>query len=72
MPTTMAQLNAGDQEVVGSTPSGSATFFHVDLLIKLFSSVILSLLLIQEGQFQFLAKESARYWLTAYWTKPVQ
>ena len=48
----MAQLDArptGDQEVAGSTPTGSATFFRRDL-IKLFSTVILSLPLIQEGQ----------------------
>ena len=47
----MPQLDArptGDQEVAGSTPAGSATFFCGDL-IKKFSAVILSLLLIQGG-----------------------
>ena len=42
----VAQLAArptGDQEVVGSTPAGSATFFRGDL-------IILSLPLIHEGQ----------------------
>ena len=35
----MAQLDArptGDQEVVGSTPAGSATFFGGDLIMKYF------------------------------------
>ena len=32
---------------------------------EIFSTVILSLLLIHEGSFQFLAKECAQYWLTA-------
>ena len=35
----MAQLGGcptGDQEVVGSTSSGSATFFHGDLIMKYF------------------------------------
>ena len=50
--TKVAQLDAcstGDQEVVNSNPAGSATlswrFDH-----EIFSMVILSLLLIQEGQ----------------------
>ena len=33
LPASIAQLNArptGDQEIGGSTPSGSATFFHGD------------------------------------------
>ena len=40
----------GNQEVAGSTPAGSATFFREDLIMK-FSTVILSLPLIQKGQF---------------------
>ena len=36
----------GDQEVAGLTPTGLATFFHHEI----FSIVILSLPLIQEGQ----------------------
>ena len=35
----LAQLDAhptGDQEVAGSTPAGSATFFHGDLIMKYF------------------------------------
>ena len=47
----MAQLDAcptGDQEVVGSIPTVSATFF-VEIDHEIFSMVILSLLLIQKG-----------------------
>ena len=47
----MAQLNArptGDQEVEGSTPTGSATFFRGDLIIKCFL-VFLSLPLFKKG-----------------------
>ena len=39
----------GDQEVVGSTSAGSATFFRGDDH-EIFSTVILSLPLIQEEQ----------------------
>ena len=39
----------GDQEVAGSTPPGLQHFF-VDIDHELFSTVILSLSLIQEGQ----------------------
>ena len=47
-PPSKAQLDArptGDQEVAGSTPAGSETFDH-----EIFSTAILSLPLIQEGQ----------------------
>ena len=49
---SVAQLDARDQEVAGSTPAGSATFFCRDLkyFLEIFSMVILSLSLIQEGQ----------------------
>ena len=40
---------AGDQEVAGSTPPRSATFF-VKIDHEIFSTVILSFPLIQEGQ----------------------
>ena len=50
----MAQLDVhptGDQEVAGSTPTRSATFFRGDLFDhEIFSTVILSLPLIQEAQ----------------------
>ena len=38
-PDSVAKLNArptGDQEVAGSTPTGSATFFRGDLIMKYF------------------------------------
>ena len=38
---------------------------------EIFSTVILSLPLIQKGSCQFLAKECAQYWLTLR-TKPAQ
>ena len=50
-PASVAQLDArptGDQEVVDSTLPRLATFFHGDY--EIFSSVVLSLPLIQEGQ----------------------
>ena len=49
---SVAQLDArstGDLEVVGSTPTGSATLF-LEIDHAIFSTVILSHLLIQEGQ----------------------
>ena len=52
MPALVAQLDArptGDQEVAGSTTVGLATFF-VEIDHEIFSMVILSLPLIQEGQ----------------------
>ena len=50
---SVAQLDArptDDQEVAGSTPAGSITFFRWHLIMKYFSTVILSLPLIQKGQ----------------------
>ena len=49
----MAQLDAcqtGDQEVAGSTTARSGTFFHGDFDHEIFSTVILSLPLIQEQE----------------------
>ena len=51
-----------DQEVAGSTPAGSAIFFHGDDH-EIFSMVILIIPLIQEGQLS-VSKECAQYWLT--------
>ena len=51
-PASVAQLDVPqtcDQEVAGSTPAGWATFFLV-IDHEIFSTVILSLLLIQEEQ----------------------
>ena len=39
MPASVAQLDVrltGDQEIVGLTPAGSATFFRGDLIMKYF------------------------------------
>ena len=50
--TSVAQLDArptGDKEVAGSTPPGRQHSF-VGIAHEIFSTVILSLLLIQEGQ----------------------
>ena len=49
----MAQLDAhltGDQEIAGSTPARSATFFLWRFDHEILSTVFLSLPLIQEGQ----------------------
>ena len=51
-PASVAQLDAcptGDQEVADSTPPRSAAFFW-EIDHEIFSTVILSLPLIQEGQ----------------------
>ena len=48
----VAQLDShptGDQEVVGSTPAGSATFFREELIMKYFLLSFFSFPLIQEG-----------------------
>ena len=64
----MAQLDArptGDQEVAGSTPARSATFFRGDLTMKYFLRSFSPFHCFKEGSCQFLAKECAHYWLTA-------
>ena len=40
----------GDQEVAGSTPAEVGNIFFVETDHEIFSTVILSILLIQEGQ----------------------
>ena len=65
---SVAQLDehlTGDQEVVGSTPSGSATFFGGDLIMKYFLRSFSPIHLFKQGSYQFLAKECAQYWLIA-------
>ena len=55
----MAQLDAhptGDQEIVGSTTAGLATLIFVEIDHKVFSAVLLSLQLIQEGQLSVSGK----------------
>ena len=49
----MTQLDApptGDQDVVGLIPTRSGNTLYIDIDRKIFSAVILSLLLIQEEQ----------------------
>ena len=55
----------GDQEVAGSTPAGSATFFRGDLIMKYFLQSFSPFCCFKKGSCQFLAKECAQYWLTA-------
>ena len=65
----VAQLNArpaGDQEFVGSTPAGLATFFLGDWSWNIFCGHSLPPSAdSKKGSCQFLAKECAQYWLTA-------
>ena len=68
LPASVAQLDArltGDQEVAGSTPAGSATFFRGDLIMKYFLQSFSPFRWFKKGSCQFLAKECAQYWLTA-------
>ena len=62
----MAQLDArptGDQEVAGSTPPDRQhSFVNIDR--EIFSTVILCLPLIQEGQLSVSGERCAQYWLT--------
>ena len=46
----------GDQEVAGSTPASSATFFRGDLIMKYFLWSFSPLPLIQEGQLSVSGK----------------
>ena len=67
-PASVAQLDAcptGDQEVAGSTPAVSATFFRGDLIMKYFLQSFSSFRWFKKGGCQFLAKECAQYRLTA-------
>ena len=64
---SVAQLDVrptGDQEVAGSTPTGSATFFRGDLIMKYFLRSFSPFPRFKKGSCQFLAKECAQYWLT--------
>ena len=64
----VAQLDArptGDQEVAGSTPARSATFFREDLIMKYFIRSFSPFRWFKKGRCQFLVKECAHYWLTA-------
>ena len=63
----VAQMNArptGDQEVAGWTPLGRQHYF-MEFDHEIFSTVILSLPLIQEGQLSVSGEMITQYWLTA-------
>ena len=67
-PASVVQLDnrpTGDQEVAGSTPAGSAIFFRGDLIMKYFLQSFSPYCWFKKGSCQFLAKECAKYWLTA-------
>ena len=64
-PASVAQLDArliGDQEVAGSIPARSATYFRGDRSYFLLS--FSPVRWFKKGRCQFLAKECAQYWLT--------
>ena len=67
MSALVAQLDVhtiGDQEVAGSTPAGS----HIlswRLITKYFLWSLFPFRGFKKGSCQFLAKESAQYWLNA-------
>ena len=67
MPASVAQLDArptGGQEVSGSTsPDPQNSFVEIDH--KIFSTVIISLPLIQEGQLSVSGERMCTIWLTA-------
>ena len=59
-----------DQEVVGSTRARSGNILSWRFDHKIFSTVILSFPLIQEGQLPVSGEQ--KYYLTAYRSKPAQ
>ena len=62
----------GNQEVAGSTPTRSTTFFRGDLIMKYFLWSFASFRWFKKDSCQFLAKECAQYLFTAWRTKPAQ
>ena len=67
-PASVAQLVAPSDWRPGGrgfNPRRGRQHSFMEIDHEIFSTVIPSLPLIQEGQFQFLAKECAQYWLTA-------
>ena len=49
--------STGDQEVAGSIPTRSGNIFFLEIDHEIFSTIILSLLLIKKDSYHFLAKE---------------
>ena len=67
-PASMAQLDVPSDWRPGGrgfNPRRGWQHSFVEIDHEIFSTVILSLLLIQEGQLSVLTKECAQYWLTA-------
>ena len=67
-PASVARLDAPSDWRPGGrgfNPRRGRQHSFVEMDHEIFSTVIHSLPLIQERQFQFLAKECAEYWLTA-------
>ena len=63
---------AGDQEVAGSTPAEVGNILSWRLIMKYFLRSFSPFRWFKKGSCQFLAKECAQYWLTAWRTKPAQ
>ena len=67
-PASVAQLDAPSDWRPGGrgfNPRRDRQHYFVEIDREIFSTVILSLPLIQEGQLSVSAKECAQYWLTA-------
>ena len=62
----------GDQEVAESTPAEVGNILLWRLIMKYFLRSFSPFCLFKKGSCQFLAKECAQYWLTAWRTKPAQ
>ena len=73
--SSVAQLDArpiGDQEVTGSTPTEVGNILSWEFIMKYFLRSFSPFCWFKKGSCQFLPKECAHYWLTAYRTKPAQ
>ena len=71
----LSQLDArptGDQEVAGSTPAEVGNILSWRFIMKYFLRSFSPFRWFKKGSCQFLAKECAQYWLTAWRTKPAQ
>ena len=72
---SVAQLDArptGDQEVAGSTPAEVGNILLWRLIMKYFLRSFSPFRWFKKGSCQFLVKECAQYWWTAWRTKPAQ
>ena len=74
-PASVVQLDArptGVQEVAGLTPAEVGNILSWRLIMKYFLRSFSPFRWFKKGSCQFLAKECAQYWLTAWRTKPAQ